>query len=107
MTHTYNFDLYKFPNSLPVYFSYEGDKVIPNQVIKEITTALVTHATTFWLKDNNQCMNDSINMNILKDLLIKENRLDLVEWLIPFGELTMRNGNPERETHGTIYVQLQ
>ena len=106
MFHTYNFDLYKLPNSLPVYFSYHGETVIPNEAIKEITTILVTHATTLWLKDNNQCMDDCINMTILKDILRQENRMDLVDWLQPYGELTMRNGNPEREICGTIYVQL-
>ena len=104
MTHSYHFELYKNPTSTPVYFSYEGETVIPNAVIKDIVTNLVIHATNLWLK--NQCVDDVINMVEFKRLLEADHRNDLVEWLVPYNELTMRNGNPEREQYDNIYVHL-
>ena len=107
MTHVYDFELYRTPISTPCRFTYTGETVIPNDVIKELVTAIIIHVTKIWLTDNSQCMNDSANLSILKQILKNENRMDLVEWLEPFTDLTMRNGNPEREAYGAIYVHLR
>ena len=106
MTHVYNFDLYKHPIPANVHFVYTAEHVIPNDTIKEITTLILTHAASLWLEGNNQCMDDAINLSILRSRLTAENKHDIVEWLAPFTSLTLRNGD-KYEFAGDIYVKLE
>ena len=106
MFHTYYFELYKFPVSTPVHFTYTGERVIPNATIKEIATLILTYAADLWFQGNNQCMNDTVNLTILKQKLAEEGKHELLDWLAPYSDLALRNGT-ERESAGSFYVNLQ
>ena len=106
MTHVYHFDLYKYPIPAHVYFVYKHETVIPNEIIKEITTLILVHASKLWLEGNNQCMDDSMNLTILRSQLLKDDRADIIAWLEPFTDLSLRNGDT-LEYDGDIYVKLE
>ena len=105
MTHFYSFDLYKYPIPAHVHFVYTSEVVIPNDTIKEITTLILSHAADLWLVGNNQCMDDAINLDILRSKLTEDGKTDIIEWLKPFTSLSLRNGD-KYEFDGTIYVKL-
>ena len=105
MSHCYSFYLDKRAKTSSVYFSYSGERVIPNEVIEEITILLLTKAAILWFRDNSQCMDDSINLQIFRQELVKDGKTVELEWLQPFSNLAMRNAD-RNDPATTIYIQL-
>ena len=105
MSHCYSFYLDKRLKTSSVYFSYQGERVIPNDIIEQITILLLSKAATLWFQNNAQCMDDSINLRIFKQELAKDGKTVELEWLQPFNNLSMRNAD-DNDPATTIYIQF-
>ena len=91
MTHSYDFVLFKTPTYTDCLITYTGDTIIPNQILKDIAASIIEKATLIWLKGNDSCINESINMAAYKSLLVNDGNTVLLQWLRPFNNLDMDN----------------
>ena len=94
--------MFKYPTFSSCLIIYEGETVIPNQVLKEIATSIIEKATIIWLQGNDSCINESINMSAFKQCLENDGNQELLQWLRPFNNLDMDNRHNDPTMSGFV-----
>ena len=91
MTHCYEFVMFETPTYTSCAVTYTGYVIIPKDVLRKIATTVIEQATLIWIRGNDSCLNEAINMSVLKEYLNDVGDTEMLPWLLPFDHLDMDN----------------
>ena len=98
VTHTYSFNIFPHgPVTTRCIFIYESQSVIDNYQLEQVARSILGQATVLWIQGQNQGLDSTLNMSILKEHFRVHNNHLMLQLLEPFHNLVIDN---DRRTIG-------
>ena len=87
---------------------YESDEIATPEILHELRQLVNSNATQLWCEQNNHCLDETLNCQLLQAIALSQEKDALSSWLSEFQTVEIQNdytGTCGNENH--IVIRLQ